>query len=764
MHISMRNITLRGLLFAAIASLTACGGSAGTTDNPVEQTPPPTGTVGIFITDSPSDRFDKILVQVTQVALLGSGPPVTVFEGDVTVDLRQLENNGELLSLSDNVPPGTYSKVRLYVDDIVLVDVDTDGKKILEEIHPKIPANGKIELNPRGPLSVAAGETLLLQIDIDAEKSIKYHETGNGEWRFRPVIFVESGDHDDFGRLTRIYGRISEIDNEELDFRLCQTELLSDDDDSDDYEEDEHCIEVSVKEDTGLFGETGDPIGFGALMDGDFATVAGLVQNDDDDLTDMDEDSDDDSESDDDSDSDAPFEIDAVVVMQGDKGTFQPYKGRVNEGLNVDTGEFTIDLDPDQGIEPGGALLSLFQDGTRVFDKRGMPLEPNAIAPDVRGYFEGRLVLSDADPDVLKTALIVLDLSPSGDEVLRGEISTPNDGGFNLITDMGDRCVATDDDTEVLLILPDDGNGIRSERGMLGDLAIGQSVDVYGEEENDGCFEAETIIVDLTVDVTVDAAPPENRAPMANAGDNATVDAGVSVMLDGSGSTDPDSDELTYAWTLNVPDGSMAALAGADSAMPSFTTDVVGGYVAELTVNDGEFSDSDSVTITAVDPAQNQAPVADAGPDQAVEVGASVALDGTGSSDADGDTLTYSWTLEAPMGSSAVLGDASSATPGFTADMAGSYVAVLVVNDGTVDSGTADEVVITAEEAAQALDGKMLYDDNCESCHRTLFADAPSWTAEDIQGAINTNRGGMGSLDLTPEEIQAIAAALAARP
>ena len=754
----MRNITLRGLLFAAIASLTACGGSAGTTDNPVEQTPPQTGTVGVFITDSPSDRFDKILVQVTQVALLGSGPAVTVFDGDITVDLRQLENNGELLSLSDNVPPGTYSKVRLYVDDIVLVDVDTDGKTILEEIHPKIPANGKIELNPRGPLSVAAGETLLLQIDIDAEKSLKYHETGNGEWRFRPVIFVESGDHDDFGRLTRIYGRIDEIDSEELDFRLCQTELLSDDDDRDDYDEDEHCIEISVKEDTGLFGETGDPIEFGALMDGDFATVAGLVQNDDDDLTDMDEDSDGDDDSDSDSD-DAPFEIDAVVVMQGDKGTFQPYKGRVNEGLNVDTGEFTIDLDPDQGIEPGGALLSLFQDGTRVFDKRGMPLEPGAIAPDVRGHFEGRLVLSDADPDVLKTALIVLDLSPSGDEVLRGEISTPNDGGFSLITNMGDRCVATDDDTEVFLILPDDGNGIRSERGMLGDLAIGQSVDVYGEEENDGCFEAETIIVDLTVD----AAPPENRAPMANAGDDATVDAGASVMLDGSGSTDPDSDELTYAWTLTAPDGSTAELAGADSAMPSFTTDVVGDYVAELTVNDGEFSDSDSVTITAVDPAQNQAPVADAGPDQAVEVGASVALDGTGSSDADGDTLTYSWTLEAPMGSSAVLDGASSAMPGFTADMAGSYVAVLVVNDGDLDSA-ADEVVITAEEAPQAPDGEMLFNDNCANCHNTTFANAPSWTAAAIQDAIDNNKGNMGSLDLMPEEIQAIADALAARP
>ena len=237
MNMPLRSLTLRGLLFAAIASLTACGGGASTTESPIQQTSDPgptTGTVGIFLTDAPSDRFDKILVQVSQVDMLGSGQPVTVFEGDVTVDLRRLESNGELLSLTDNVPPGTYSKLRMYVDDIVLVDVGADGETVLEEIHPKIPANGKIELNPRGPVSVAAGETLLLQIDIDAEKSIKYHETGNGEWKFRPVIFVKSGDADDFGRLTRMYGRIDQLDGEAMSFRLCQTELLSDDDDSDD--------------------------------------------------------------------------------------------------------------------------------------------------------------------------------------------------------------------------------------------------------------------------------------------------------------------------------------------------------------------------------------------------------------------------------------------------------------------------------------------------------------------------------------------------
>ena len=325
MNYSLRNITLRGLLFTTIVALTACGGggSSGSTDNPTQPPPdtggdPTTGTVGIFLTDGPSDRFDKILVQVTQLDLLGNGQPVTVFKGDVTVDLRQLETNGELLSLTDGVPPGTYSKLRMYVDDIILVDVDSDGVTVLEEIHPKIPANGKIELKPRGDLMLAAGETLLLQIDIDAEKSLKYHETGNGEWRFRPVIFVEAGDADDFARLTRIYGRISELDGEALSFRLCQTELLSDDDDSDDYAEDEHCVSISVKDDTGLFGDSGDPIEFGALEEGDFATVAGFVQNDDDDLTDLDEDSDSDSDSDADSDSDRgghddlPFGIDAL--------------------------------------------------------------------------------------------------------------------------------------------------------------------------------------------------------------------------------------------------------------------------------------------------------------------------------------------------------------------------------------------------------------------------------------------------------------------
>ncbi len=89
----------------------------------------------------------------------------------------------------------------------------------------------------------------------------------------------------------------------------------------------------------------------------------------------------------------------------------------------------------------------------------------------------------------------------------------------------------------------------------------------------------------------------------------------------------------------------------------------------------------------------NTAPVADAGPDQAVTTGATVSLSGTGT-DADQDSVTYSWTLTPPNGSSAALSSSTSQTPTFIADMAGTYTVSLIVNDGTVNSAT-DSVTIT---------------------------------------------------------------------
>jgi PKD repeat protein len=97
-------------------------------------------------------------------------------------------------------------------------------------------------------------------------------------------------------------------------------------------------------------------------------------------------------------------------------------------------------------------------------------------------------------------------------------------------------------------------------------------------------------------------------------------------------------------------------------------------------------------------PTGTSIPVANAGPDQSVSVGTTVQLDGGGSSDADGDSLTYQWSMTSkPTGSSAALSDPSVINPTFSADMGGGYVIQLIVNDGNTNSA-ADTVQVSATD------------------------------------------------------------------
>ena len=185
-------------------------------------------------------------------------------------------------------------------------------------------------------------------------------------------------------------------------------------------------------------------------------------------------------------------------------------------------------------------------------------------------------------------------------------------------------------------------------------------------------------------------------ASTASAGEDQTVATGGTVQLDGSSSSDPENDTLTYTWTLLIPDGSGAALSDATAVNPTFVADEDGEYVATLVVNDGTSdSDPDSVDIEA-EAEPNVPPTADAGEDQTVATGDTVQVDGSGSSDPEIDALIYSWTLSAPDGSSAALSDATSVNPTFVADVDGEYLATLVVNDGTSD-GDPDSVDIEAK-------------------------------------------------------------------
>ncbi len=151
--------------------------------------------------------------------------------------------------------------------------------------------------------------------------------------------------------------------------------------------------------------------------------------------------------------------------------------------------------------------------------------------------------------------------------------------------------------------------------------------------------------------------------PTANAGPDQSITETTLVTLDGTGSSDPE-DTITYSWAQTA--GPTVTLSDANIAQPTFTaldllvnTDVT----FELTVSDGTSNAADSITVTIN--ADNDAPTANAGPDQSIAETTLVTLDGTASIDPEGVTLTYSWAQTA--GPTVTLSDTNVAQPTFTA-------------------------------------------------------------------------------------------------
>lgn len=189
-----------------------------------------------------------------------------------------------------------------------------------------------------------------------------------------------------------------------------------------------------------------------------------------------------------------------------------------------------------------------------------------------------------------------------------------------------------------------------------------------------------------------------NQIPQANAGADQTAKIGKTVLLDGSQSNDADQDNLFFQWSfINVPNGSRAKLKGDKKVTPSFVPDKIGQYVIQLVVSDGKANSlPDRVTVEVK---RNSAPIANAGVDQTVHAGKTVTLDGSTSSDADGDRLNFLWTIsQRPQNSTAQLSDKTALMPTFVADKLGSYTVKLQVTDG-VSTSSADVVVVSTQNS-----------------------------------------------------------------
>lgn len=213
-------------------------------------------------------------------------------------------------------------------------------------------------------------------------------------------------------------------------------------------------------------------------------------------------------------------------------------------------------------------------------------------------------------------------------------------------------------------------------------------------------------------------APPANRAPVANALAPQQADEFSTVTLDGGQSSDPDGDTLAFNWEQTA--GQTVTLTGSNTARPTFTAPDVFAASPEalsfrLTVSDGLLSANDSVSVTIVDVGlgANNPPVARAGSDRSVAELTAVTLDGSASSDPDGDPITFSWLQTA--GPIVTLAGANGAQPTFTApDVApGATVTLtfeLTVGDGTDTGSDSVNVRVSESLSSVSVSGRLTYE------------------------------------------------------
>lgn len=203
---------------------------------------------------------------------------------------------------------------------------------------------------------------------------------------------------------------------------------------------------------------------------------------------------------------------------------------------------------------------------------------------------------------------------------------------------------------------------------------------------NDGIIDSPSSQVIVTVKQV-------NKAPVSHAGLDQSSNELTLVTLDGSTSSDPDNDALSYLWT--APYGIILSSNTASNPTfiaPEVTSDT--NYSFSLVVNDGQVSSvADEVVITVKQ--TNKAPTANAGANQVINEGSLVTLHGT-ASDPENDPLTYLWV--SPVG--VILSSISDPNPTFTAPEVTAntdFTFSLIVNDGNTNSQIS-YVVITVKQ------------------------------------------------------------------
>jgi Secretion system C-terminal sorting domain/PKD domain len=262
--------------------------------------------------------------------------------------------------------------------------------------------------------------------------------------------------------------------------------------------------------------------------------------------------------------------------------------------------------------------------------------------------------------------------------------------------------------------------------GVSGLTSAGSYVFELKATDNNGV--STTAAVTITVEAAAPPPPPPHVPPVANAGPDQTVTLPFTdVTLDGSGSYDTDGTIVSYSWVQLSGDGGVT-IVGSSQVQPEIYGLTAGTYVFQLTVTDNTGATGVATVTITVKAAAPQAPVANAGTDTSIALPASAAvLDGSGSTDPGGETLTYHWTeLSGP-------GTANIAFPGVATTSVGQLITGLyvfqltVTNTSGLSSTATVQVRVVDNERSSASDSGnakvMVYPNPVESVLNVRFTD-----------------------------------------
>ncbi len=350
-----------------LSALVACGGGSGDGASSASE---PTGQVTVLIGDKRTFEWDQVWITFSEVRFLTrGGQDIHVLDEPRTLDLLALEHYTERLVPARELVTGILNKVRFILSDIRLVKVDDQGM-VIEEVHPRLPANGQIDLLLRGA-EVRAGEKLVLEVDVVLRDSVHASRRRDGEVTFRPVFTASASTEDLAPRLMRVEGDVDGLVDGKI--KVCNIRSAAQDGVNRPHQTD-ICIMLETTPDTAFFKQFDD--GAEVLVQSlDHVVAYGL----------MDMDADEDT---------------MVVEVIGVGDEFLRLKG---DALTVAHSPFDLDVSKDD--TPNLKRVGL-ADGAKVFDAE--PKEVTAESIAVGNYLEteGFPPTMDGDPDV--NAFIVL--------------------------------------------------------------------------------------------------------------------------------------------------------------------------------------------------------------------------------------------------------------------------------------------------------------------------------------------------------------------